>query len=215
MPIINVPLDVPDDIFAGITAGELTRYGGVVRNHAGAILVHLKDGLSSAETQRAVSKGAATVRKSSKATAVGLGVAAVAAVGIAVLAAATRVKKQGSPQGAELEMPICIQRFTVSLQAYLDAARDGRLNAKDVERLVSDLDAVKAESDSGRITVDFSIDQWRALLQLVTDYTKRLAEANRVDTSDLRESAHPPDGDVVFGLRHHLELQKQIFKNAA
>ncbi|MBQ1076788.1 hypothetical protein KBX06_27100 [Micromonospora sp. C31] len=214
MPIINVPLDVPDDIFAGITAGELTRYGGVVRNHAGATLVHLKDGLSSAETQRAVSKGAATVRKSSKVTAVGLGVAA-AAVGVAVLAAATRVKKQGSPQGAELEMPICIQRFTVSLRAYLDAARDGRLGEKDVERLVSDLDAVESEFDSGRIAVDFSIGQWKALVQLVADYTRRLAEANRVETSDLRELAHLPDGDVVLDLRRHLELQKQIFKNAA
>ncbi|MFI6239299.1 hypothetical protein ACIBEF_05415 [Micromonospora sp. NPDC050795] len=215
MPIINVPLDVPDDIFAGITAGELTRYGGVVRNHAGAILVHLKDGLRSAETQRAVSKGAATVRKSSKVIAVGLGVAAVAAVGVAVLAAATRVKRQGSPQGAELEMPICIQRFTVSLRAYLDAARDGRLGEKDVERLVSDLDAVEPESDSGRIAIDFSIGQWKALVQLVADYTRRLAEANRVETSDLRELAHPTDGDVVLGLRRHLELQKQIFKNAA
>ncbi|WP_327652612.1 hypothetical protein [Micromonospora aurantiaca] len=215
MPIINVPLDVPDDIFAGITAGELTRYGGVVRNHAGAILVHLKDGLRSAETQRAVSKGAATVRRSSRVTAVGLGVAAVAAVGVAVLAAATRVKKHGSPRGAELEMPICIQRFTVSLSAYLDAARDGRLGGKDVERLVSDLDAVEAESDSGRITVEFSIDQWKALVQLVADHTRRLAEANRVETSNLRELAHPPDGDVVLDLRRHLELQKQIFKNAA
>ena len=211
VPIINVLLDVPDDIFAGITTGELTRHGSVVRNQAGAIFAHLKDGLRPADAQEAVSKGAATVQKNAKVIAIGLGVAAVAAAGVAVFTAATRGKKQG----AELEMPMCIRRFTASLGAYLDAARVGHLDATDIERLISDLDVVKAESDSGRITVDFSIGQWKVLVQLVADYTRKLAETNRVETSDLRELDRQPDGNVVFDLRRHLEVQKQIFKNAA
>jgi hypothetical protein len=211
MPIINVPLDVPDDIYTRITSGELIRHGGVVRDHAGAISALLKDGLFPADPQDAVSTGAVTLRKSSKAIVIGLGVAAVAAAGVAVFKAATKMKKQG----VEPEVPTCIQRFTASLCAYLDAARDERLAAKNVEHLISDLDAVKAESDSGRITVDFSIDQWETLGNLVAEYTRRLAEANQVETSDLRELTRHPDGNVIFDLRRHLEVQKRIFKNTA
>lgn len=211
MPIINVPLDVPDDIFARITTGELTRFGGVVRDQAGAISTLLKDGLLPADAQEAASKGAATLWKSSKVIAIALGVAAVAAAGVAVFKTATRGKKQG----AVLEVPMCIKRFTASLGSYLDAARDGRLGAKNVEHLISDLDAVEAESDNGRIAVEYSIDQWEALVHLVADYTRRLAEANRAETSGLQEPPRRRDGNVIFGLRRHLEVQKRIFQNAA
>jgi plasmid stabilization system protein ParE len=209
VPIINVPLDVPADILAALATGELTRYGSVVRNQAGAIVMHLKDGMSSPPAQEAVAKVAALARKNSRFLLLGLGVAAATAVGVAVYKAVTADQKSAE------DAPECVQRFTTSLGAYLAAARDGRLGVDDVDRLIADLDTVKAESDSGRIAVDFAVDQWETLTRLVADHTRRLADANRIGTDDLRELQRRPDGDVIVDLRRYLEAQKRIFKNAA
>jgi hypothetical protein len=202
LPIINVPLDVPDDIFAGLETGELTRYGGVVRDAAGSIVKHLQDGLFSEGTADKATGG-----KSSKIVVAGLAVAAVAAVGVAVYRVVT-----GRKQIAEA--PECVRKFTTSLGAYLDAARAGNLGVDDLELVIADLDAVEAESDSGRISVDFAVDRWQELIRLVAEHTRKLAEANDVRASDLHELSYPSDGNVIVDLRRYLEAQRKIYRNA-
>ncbi|MEU7908560.1 hypothetical protein [Actinoplanes sp. NPDC049118] len=61
-----------------------------MRDQAGVILTHLKDGPRPADAQKAALKGAATFWKSCKVIAIGLGVAAVAAAGVAAFKASTR-----------------------------------------------------------------------------------------------------------------------------
>jgi hypothetical protein len=203
VPIINVPLDVPDDIFAGLETGELTRYGGVVRDAAGTIVKHLKDGLFSEDSSDKAIGG-----KGSKIVVAGLAVAAVAAIGVAAYKVVT-----GRKQGAEA--PECVRKFTTSLGTYLDAARAGNLGADDIEMVIADLDAVKAESDSGRIAVDFAVDRWQELIRLVAEHTRKLAAANGIGVGDLRELSYPSDGNVIVDLRRYLEAQRKIYKNAA
>ncbi|GIG93298.1 hypothetical protein [Plantactinospora endophytica] len=201
MPIINVPLDVPDDIFAGLETGELTRYGGVVRDAAGTIVKHLQDGLFSENTAEKATGG-----KGSKIVVASLAVAAVVAIGVAAYKVVT-----GRKQGAEA--PECVRKFTTSLGTYLDAARAGKLGVDEVELVITDLDAVKAESDSGRITVDFAIDRWQELTRMVAEHTRKLAAANGIGASDLRELSNP--SNVIVELRCYLEAQRKIYRNAA
>ncbi|GIJ51644.1 hypothetical protein Val02_85300 [Virgisporangium aliadipatigenens] len=203
MPIINVPLDVPEDIFVGLETGELTRYGGVVRDAAGAIVKHLQDGLFPEDAA-----GKAAGGKGSRIVVASLAVAAVTAAGVAVYKVVASRKQSA-------EVPECVRKFTVSLGAYLDAARAGTLGADDVELLIADLDAVGAESDSGRIVVDFTVDRWQELTRLVAEHTRKLAMANNIGTNDLHELSHSAGDNVIVDLRRHLEGQGRIFKNVA
>jgi UPF0288 family protein (methanogenesis marker protein 3) len=101
------------------------------------------------------------------------------------------------------------------LRAYLEAVRKGRLDAGIVGQLISDLDAVKAHSNSDSITVDFSPEQSETLVNLVVDYTRKLAEANSVELNELQEQTPDSENDAVVYLRRHLEVQRQIFTGAA
>ncbi|MET7472036.1 hypothetical protein ABZU22_24315 [Micromonospora sp. NPDC005222] len=131
-----------------------------------------------------------------------------AAVGVAVYKVVT-----GGKQNAEV--PECVRKFTTSLGAYLDAARAGKLGVDEVELVIADLDAVKAESDSGRIAVDFAIGRWQELIRLVAEHTRKLAAANDIETGDLRELSYPSNGNVIIELRRYLEAQRKIYRTAA
>ena len=43
MYVQQVAFDIPADIAKGLAAGDLTRYGGIVRNGEGQIVKHLKE----------------------------------------------------------------------------------------------------------------------------------------------------------------------------
>ncbi|GAA0436563.1 hypothetical protein Acor_84450 [Acrocarpospora corrugata] len=116
-------------------------------------------------------------------------------------------------------MPNCVEKFNASLGAYLEAVRNGCLDADVLDRLISDLDALKEESDGGRIIVGFSADQLDTLVNHVADYTRKLAESNQIELSELQEStSHSEDNSpsqTIIDLRRYLGVQKQIFNRAA
>ncbi len=78
------------------------------------------------------------------------------ALGVVVVGAAYRA---GRTKAAELVLPTCVEIYSDSLAAYLEAARDGRLSPEIIDRLIADLDAVKAESYNGAITIELSSEQ--------------------------------------------------------
>jgi hypothetical protein len=202
---------VPADILAAINGGDLTRHGGIVRDRAGAIVVHLKDAFQSVDTPRAAAQSAAGLSRPLKVIAVGLGAAVLATAGVAVFVATTRGRKRD----AGVQAPQCVREFTASLGACLRTASEGRLGIDDVERLIADLDAVEAQSRDGRLTVDFSVGRWRELINLVADYTSRLAAANPASISDGSQLVRASGDDVIVDLRCQLQIQQQIFMNAA
>ena len=84
-------------------------------------------------------------------------------------------------------MPTSVESYSASLAAYLEAARHGTLDAEIIDRPIADLDAVKAESDSGTITIAFLPEQWETLVGIVAGHTRTLAEANQLELSSLPE----------------------------
>jgi hypothetical protein len=208
MAVLQIPLDVPDDVFARLLTGEYVRTGGVIRDLAGRLVKLLDDASSdgrSTEVAR-VAVGKALTRPRSVAVGVGAAVGAIA--GVAVVAA--RRKK-----AAESKPPTCVEAFRESLTAYLEAAREGILDAGIIRRLRADLDAVIEVAHSGEITVGFSPAQVETLVGIVADHTKTLAEENRLEASDLDEDAPGSGSGTVIDLRRYLEIQERIFRDAA
>lgn len=206
--IIQPTFDIPPDIEAGLNSGELIRYGGVVRDRMGSIVKHLKEVPGPANSQETVGRVAASVKRPwviITATAL-----SAVAVGVTAIIAARKREGTGKPEVAE-----CVENYIVSLRAYLEAVREGSLDVGIIGQLISDLDAVKAYSNNGSITVDFSTEQSETLANLVVDYTRKLAEANSVELNELQGQASASENDAVVDLRRHLEVQRQIFTGPA
>jgi hypothetical protein len=207
--IIQVPLEIPDDIYSRVQIGEYVRDGGVVRDRAGQLVKLLDDASPIDGAKEAAKARIAKVQMSQmsrKGIAIGLAAAAVAG-GARYLA--TRKTK-----AAQLELPTCVDNYSASLAAYLEAARNGTLDAETIDRLIADLDAVKAESDSGTITIEFSPEQSETLVRIVAEHTRKLAEANHLELTNLPEPANA-QGATIIELRPYLQVQRELFSRAA
>lgn len=212
MTVQPVNFYIPPVIQAGLEAGVLSRFGGVVRNNKGHIVAHLTEIPFSPEAQEAAAKKLVASLKDHKGV-VFLGLAAIgaAAGGIAYLSVRKRRTAQADLDAAQAT----VDRYDASLQAYLESIQASTLDAETVTQLMHDLDAVQALADEGTITVDFSTEPSATLVSLVIDYTKQLAEANNADLDEL-QAMEPQDAtNTVTRLRRHLAVQQRIFTEAA
>lgn len=196
---------IPPEIQAGLDAGELFRFGGVVRNGLGHIVKHLKEVPTTPEAQEAAAKRVFANLKDHKGLVfLGVTVVSTAVGGVTYLS----LRKQK-------EIQACADRYDLALRTYLAAMQTGTLNAEIVTQLIEGLDAVRGQAAKGRITVDFSTEPSATLVDLVVDYTKQLAEANGSDLGELEAVEPMGDTDTVVHLRRHLVAQRQIFTDAA
>jgi len=189
-------------------SGDLLRSGSVVRDLAGHIIKHLDEVPVPGNSREAMERIAASLKYPWAIAATALG-AAVVVGGVAALVTWKRERSGKS------ELPELLEKYNASFVAYLEAVRDGKLDAGIIDQLISDLDAVKAHPDSGRIAIDSSTEQSETLVNLVVDYTRKLAEANPVELNELQDQASTSENDAIIDLRRHLEAQRRIFARAA
>lgn len=195
-PMQPVNFLIPPDIQLGLDAGKLVRHGGVVRNELGHIVTHLKEVHLPSKKPAAAQRAAAPLKDRRVVTVIVLGTA----IGgtIAFLAVKDRMQARK-----------CVKNLNSSLVAYLEAVRDGNLDEGTISRLITDLDAAEEYSNNGQVAVA------SALVDLVIDYTSKLAEANSVDLDELQEEGQAAEKGAVVDLRRHLEVQRKIFTEAA
>ena len=199
---------IPPDIEAGLLSGDLILFGGIVRNRLGQIVKHLSEISVSDNSKKALERAAVTLKSPIAITAVALVTATLATAAFFVV---WQRKRGGKPA-----VPECVERYNASLGEYLDAVRAQRLDADIIDRLIFDFDAVRAYSDeNGGITLDFKTKQGESLFKLVVDYTRQLAEANPMNSTQLQLAASVSDDDPAVNLRRHLEVQRDIFNAAA
>lgn len=213
MPVIQIDYDVPLDIAKGLATGELRMLGtAAVRSRTG-IAAHVKEISRTVRASENVA-GASVAKnlKNPKVVVIGLGVVAVAVVGGGVAAGWAAIRRR---QDAKPEVPDCVARYNASLGAYLEAVGRGSLDSDLITRLISDLDAVKENSESGKLALEFSVEESEALVNLAADYTSRLAEANSVELSALEAMTSDSAVSPVVDLRRYLEAQRQIFDKLA
>lgn len=197
-------LFVPPEIELGLLDGTLRLFGSVVREaDSGRIYKHLTELVPSQEKAQEAVKG---LNLNPKVVLPVVAVAAVVGGGVTYM-----VKKRKDAKLVPVEdLPECITNFDLSLRAYIEAGREAALDAQMVERLLKDLDAIKALSGQGN-DVKISLDDLVPLFDMVIAHTSRLAGAYNVAVEDLDESE---DG-VVVSLRRHLEAQRTILAEAA
>jgi hypothetical protein len=208
--IIQVPLEIPDEIYVRVLSGEYVRLGGVIRDHGGHLVKLLDDAPPILDdAQEAAKAGIAKVLNNRTVVGIALGVVVVAATAGGAAYRARRETKAG-----ELQLPTCIESYSDSLAAYLEAARQGNLDVGVIERLIADLDAVKANSVEGTIPIEFSVEQAELLVEVVARHTRTLAEANSCELNDLPEPADAQSATIIE-LRPYLEAQRDFFSHAA
>lgn len=200
-------LFVPPEIELGLLEGTLKLFGSVVREaDTGRIYKHLTELVPSPEKAEEAVK---SIRLNPKVVISVVAVAAVVGGGVTYL-----VKKRKDSKLVPVEdLPECITNFDASLRAYIGAGREGALDEQILERLLEDLDAIKAFSDEGN-DVKISLDDLVPLFDMVIAHTSRLAEAYNVEVEGLDEQDDSEDG-VVVPLRRHLEAQKAILADAS
>ncbi|CCH73543.1 conserved hypothetical protein [Nostocoides australiense Ben110] len=200
-------LIIPPEIELGLVTGALKLFGGTVREaDTGRIVKHLKSAVpSSQQVEQAA-------RRLNPKIAVPV-VAATVAVGGAATFLVTKKRAKAVRLAAE-SRPESVADFESSLRDYVEAGRTGALTADIVDRLITDLDALKAFSDSGN-DVKISLDELVPLFDLVIAHTPRLAEAYDVDLQPITDPDEESSDGVVVSLRRHLEAQKAILADAA
>ncbi|MCD9197799.1 hypothetical protein [Aeromicrobium wangtongii] len=198
---------VPNEIELGLLEGSLKLFGSVVREaDTGRIYKHLTELAPSPEK---VEEAVRSMKLNPKV--VISVVAVVAAVGGSVT---YLVKKRKDSKLVPVEdLPECITNFDAALRAYIEAGREGALDAEIVEQLLRDLDAIEAFSQEGN-EVKISLDDLLPMFNMVIAHTSRLAEAYDVELEDIDEQGDSEDG-VVVSLRRHLEAQKAILPEAS
>lgn len=232
MALMQVELEVPDDVYMALLNGDLIRRGGVVRDAAGQIVIHLKEvGAVDEEAGKAVAAKAAAMAKQNKALIkqnqqlaeraamlakqnkvilVGVGVVvAAAAVGGAIAHVIKGCKKKEDELLSEVE-----SSFNAAMKTYLDSLRGGELNEVALAEVIANVDEVKNGLDGGTLTIDFTDGQLDALVAMLKDYTERLAKANKVELMDPPTSYSTEEASNVILLRHYLGEQQKILKAA-
>lgn len=200
---------IPPLIQAGIDSGKLFRNGSVVRVVGNGRIHKFLDELPGPErvAQQAAKRAAKVDPKI-----IALVALATTAVGAG---AAFIIKRRKNTDDLDVltevkaAVPECVSNFEASLRAYVDAGRDGILDAELVDRLIADLDEVKEWADDGN-AVEFSFEQLEPLFSLVIGHTPALARAYSVALAEIEQQGADPDAGVVVHLRQHLEVQKRI-----
>lgn len=212
MPVIQVAYEIPEATYAGLLTGQLKRFGSVVRDHRG-IIGHLDEVPISEQDYGSSRLPIVKVLKNHKNIAIGIGVVTVVAVAGGLVLGAMKSSK--NKKNAEPKMPKCVVDFNNSLCVYLEAVRNGNLDIETIRGLISDLGDVKENYYSGKINIDFSTGQLNTLMDLIFNYTRKLAEANSVEFNGLEEPISASADNTIVNLQHYLEVQKQIFEKVS
>ena len=197
---VQVVLDVPPDIAAGLASGALVRVGGVVRDaNTGQIVKHLGEvrlpDKEAAKAARAIAQRALNTTGGK----VGVGIVVVKAVAVGGKAA---VDWWNSRRRAK--------DLNVALNAYLDAAKAGQMTVERIDSLSAAIEAARGGGlTDGGLTDLVSIAE--KVVNLVEGYTTALAEANEA----VWQAEQSTDVEPLVRLEHSLIEQRRILGEAA
>lgn len=187
---MQATLFIPSWIQAGIDDGSLFRSGSVVRRVAGgSIAKHLDEIPRPEQVVEEAAKRAAKVNPKIMVPVVM--VTAVGAGAAVVIKKRKKADRHNVVTEVRADVPQCVGNFEASLRAYVDAGRDGILDAEIVDRLITDLDEVKAWADNGN-TIEFLFEPLEPLFRLVIQHTLALARAYSRTLADTGPQASAP-----------------------
>ena len=203
MPIVQVPLDIPDYIYKDLRNGSLELLG-LVKDNQNRIRKHIpKAKLVKSDEIKKV--GFLQVIKQHKVAVVC--VAATTAVGAGVYA--YHNWKERKIDVAEEK----VSSFRKALKEYLKASKKEKLNTRVVENLLAALDELEKKRWGKDIELTIPASQLNELIFSIFTYTESLAQANSFEI----QIAKPRFGlrGNIESLKSYLEIQKQILESVA
>lgn len=204
MAIVQVPLDIPDDIYKDLLNGSLKLFG-LVKDNQNRIRKHIPKAklLKPDEIKKA---GFFKVIKQHKVAAICV-VVATTATGVGVYVYHNR--KERRIDVAEEK----VSSFRKALKDYLKASEKGRLNTRVVENLLASLDELEKKKLGKDIELTIPASQLNELIASIFTYTESLAQANSFEI----KIAKPKFGlrGNMKSLKSYLEIQKLIIERAA
>lgn len=203
MAITQIAFEIPPEIQAGIDAGALLRFGGVIRDRAGHMVKHLEE-VSIPEADN--SAGESTIVQFAKKNKYFIIGTAIAAITAGVIYVVVKNKKN-----KEEQIPKCVADFNESFAEYADSIKMGAVSEEKIDKVMTALEEIKRNQEKETITITFSAENIILLLGMVRDYTMKFAEANsfEIQEEDIKEH------DEIDELQHYLKIQKQIFEKCA
>ncbi|AHU90441.1 hypothetical protein CQ11_03230 [Trueperella pyogenes] len=192
MSIEQVAFAIPARIEAGLATGKLVRYGGVVRDDAGHIVMHLKE-VPTPQFDKAL----ASVRAFAKANKTTLIVGTVATAAIGGTAIAVSTMKRMKINKAD-------RQFQAAMSAYFKAIVAQDMNAKVIDELDRSLGELRALT--GKSTTDLIEGD---VLDSLIDYSRNFIVHNAPAEFEQVEL-----GQLV-SLEDYLAEQKKIFDQAS
>ena len=217
MSVAQVAFDIPPAIQAGIDAGTLIRYGGVVRDTAGHIVKHLKE----IPIPRQANQAAKAVPVAAKNVGVGTKIMNFAKknkyllIGAVIVTAIVGgvtyfVVKSKKGEDEVVAIPQCVIDFNTSLMAYINAIRNSKVTEDAIDKVLSAFQKIKDNQDKGVLDGDFSYENAELLIKMIKDYTEKLVQANNLEMpSDIEIK-----NDKIIDLQTYLNIQKQVFATA-
>lgn len=203
MPIVQVPLDIPDDIYKDLLNNSLELLG-LVKDNQNRIRRHIpKAKLKSDEIKKA---GFLQVIKQHK-------------VAVVCVAAATTIAGVGVYayyNWKERKIDVAeekVSSFRKALKEYLKASKKGKLNTRVVENLLAVLDELEKKRWGKDIELTIPASQLNELIFSIFAYTESLAQANSFEIQ-IAKSRFGLRGNIE-SLKSYLEIQKQILESVA
>ena len=206
MPIVQVPLDVPEEIYRDVLKGKLEILGMAKDAHH-KVRKHIpRAKIEKADKAPEIKNGVLQVIKDHKVVVVVVGVvAAVAGVGTYAY--------QNWKENKREETEKRIEDFRKALQEYLNASRTGNLNTKVVDDLLKSLDELEEKKLGKDIELTIPAAQLAELINSIFTYTESLAKANEFKAK-VKKPKSGTNGSIV-SLKSYLEIQKQILESVA
>ena len=201
MPVVPIYLDIDEKTYAGVKADVLELYGLAknvdnkrVAKHIPAVADAAKEGAS---------KAIDFIRVHQKATII---------VGGVLIASGTIAGTVGYV--AHRKQRKLDKRFGLALQKYLDSARNGTLDIDILNTLINSIEAIEKNNPKKAINLNISAVQFSDLINCIFDFTKRLAEANNINTRSINRPKYFQK-KTSDDLKYYLNMQKQIFEQVA
>ncbi len=105
-----------------------------------------------------------------------------------------------------------VVRHFASMKSYIDAIRKGEMDIDKINNLMSSLEALKADKNYSKISIQLTSEELDVLVGRIYEYTMKLASDNEIEIAadDLEE-----EKDVIKNLQSYLKVQRRIFAEAA
>ncbi len=221
--VIQRPLEIAAEVYEKVLAGELNLLGGVVRNLNGTVYQMLPDALEAGTeevAEKAVSEVANAVSTKTankglstgvKCTLIGVGVVVLVSgiIGITKAIQAYNRKKDEKIK-AEKDKTI-LADFNKAMAKYVKAVAEGKMRKEILDDLILHIDFIKETRGSANVKIEISLEQLETLINLMHDYSIKLAELNSVKSEKLIRVLNA-ENDHLAKVQHCLKFQRDIFE---